>query len=187
MKLYPFQRAYHAVPPCNALWPLPAGRACFAGRRVDIYGANPNIGPISQLLATVVVDFHLIPSRESLKVLLFTSAIFWVPCTTFKESMLDNTFWIHFSILNSIYGPSAKSSAIGRLYGTNSVGYIICLLWTIFGGQEFQFFPWPWSARFVLHHQNHLPAAACRKSRNHGSHILETCFVPFLIGCCSHC
>ena len=73
---YTLSSAYHAVPPCSALWPFPAGRACFAGRGVDIYGLNPNIGPISQLLATVVVDFHLIPSCESLKVLLFTWAIF---------------------------------------------------------------------------------------------------------------
>ena len=77
-EIIPFpEPAYHTVPPSIAPWPLAGwcARACFAGRRVwylyseeDIYGLKPNIWPISQLLATVVVDFHLIaPLRKHLR------------------------------------------------------------------------------------------------------------------------
>ena len=70
MKLYPFQ-SQHTIPCPLVLRPDPwlGGVPVRAWPVVgfDIYGLKPNIGPISQLLATVVVDFHLIaPLRKHL-------------------------------------------------------------------------------------------------------------------------
>ena len=67
--------AYHTVPRVARFDPcLLAGVAVRASPVVGLYlWVEPNIGPISQLLATVVVGFHLL-AWESF----FNSGFFWV-------------------------------------------------------------------------------------------------------------
>ena len=75
MKLYLSQHTN----PCTALWPLPAcwlGWPCVLRRSGYIYGLSRQIGTISQLLATVVVDFHLLFCKKSRDSLLLLGAFF---------------------------------------------------------------------------------------------------------------